>query len=232
MEKDMYAGASASKARLGLEQLEDRLALDATSFVTSLYKNLLARAPDAAGLAFWVARINAGENNQAVATDFWRSAEHRGLQVDGLYNLILHRTADANGRAFWVNQFLSGATNEFSAEVSFLTSQENLNNNNTPSLFVQDLYLTCLNRQAGTSEINFWTAALANSNVTFVASSIFGSTESYTNIINNYYKNYLNRSPADSPGLSNWLNQLQSGRGTIESVAESILGSQEYANKH
>ena len=36
---------------LSVEKLEDRLVPDATSFVTSLYQNLLNRAPDAGGLA-------------------------------------------------------------------------------------------------------------------------------------------------------------------------------------
>src|SRR5260221_683582 len=100
------------RSRLNVEQLEDRLALDATSFVTGLYNNLLNRAPDTAGLNFWVARINGGETNHDVAQDIWRSAEHRGIEVDAFYANLLHRTADAGGRAVWVNQLLTGRMNE------------------------------------------------------------------------------------------------------------------------
>src|SRR5262249_35112503 len=65
-------------AVLAIEPLEDRLALDATSFVTALYRDVLHRTPEAQGLSFWVQRIQSGTSNLQVATNFWESAEHRG----------------------------------------------------------------------------------------------------------------------------------------------------------
>src|SRR5690349_17465058 len=67
------------RANLAVEHLEDRLVPDATSFVTSLYQNLLNRAPDSGGLANYLQELQNGESHEQVATEIWRSPEHRGL---------------------------------------------------------------------------------------------------------------------------------------------------------
>src|SRR5260370_24665051 len=103
----MVPKQSTSQTVLRCEPLEDRLAHAAAGYVTSLYQNLLNRAPDASGLTFYVNEINGGLNNQAVAQQIWPSPEHRGLEVDSYYQTYLHRSADADGRAYWVNLMLN-----------------------------------------------------------------------------------------------------------------------------
>src|SRR5437016_3127058 len=78
-------------AVLSIEPLEERLALDATSFVKALYRDVLNRTPDTQGLNFWVQRLQSGSTNLQVATFFWESAEHRGLEVDQYYQTYLNR---------------------------------------------------------------------------------------------------------------------------------------------
>lgn len=223
--------AARRSACLSIEQLEDRLALNATSFVTSLYENLLNRAPDTAGLNFWVSEINSGMSNQQVATGFWQSAEHRGVEVDTYYQTFLNRAADAAGRAFWINQLTSGAMTELNVEFSFMTSVEFVNIHPNPGAFVTALYVDLLGRSPNISEQATWEVVLQNQGAGTVVIDILTSAESYTHIITGYYQTYLNRDP-DTSGLSLWLSQLQNGTGTVESVAESILGSVEYANTH
>jgi hypothetical protein len=54
-------------------------ALDNTGFVSLLYSNVLHRAPDAGGLAYWVSLLNAGMDSRAqVVVGFSESAEHIG----------------------------------------------------------------------------------------------------------------------------------------------------------
>jgi len=43
--------------------------------------------------------------------------------------------------------------------------------------------------------------------------------------------NFLGRGP-DASGLNHWVTQLQTGQGTLESVAEGFLGSVAYARKN
>jgi hypothetical protein len=71
-----------SRPLLAYERLEDRLALNATTFVKALYNDLLGRTADSNGLSYWVGQIqNNGLSNQQVATDIWRSTEHRKDEV-------------------------------------------------------------------------------------------------------------------------------------------------------
>jgi CheY-like chemotaxis protein len=64
-----------------------------------------------------------------------------------------------------------------------------------------------------------------------VVLDILTSAESYTHIITGYYEAYLNRAP-EPAGLALWLGELEDGTGTAASVADSILGSGEYADTH
>jgi Ca2+-binding RTX toxin-like protein len=54
-------------------------ALDNTGFVSLLYNNVLHRAPDAGGLAYWVSLLNTGQDSRAQeVVGFSESAEHVG----------------------------------------------------------------------------------------------------------------------------------------------------------
>jgi hypothetical protein len=218
-------------ARLSVEKLEDRLVLDATSFVTGLYQNLLNRSPDAGGLAGWVAAINNGMSNQAVATAIWQSQEHRTDEVTSYYQTFLGRSPDSAGLAAWVNLMMTGQLNEQGVEIAFLTSGEYLNNHPTADSYITGLYLNLLNRSPQIFELAIWEPILSQNGTTFVSAAIVTSTEKYIDVITSYYQTYLNRAP-DSNGLQAWLNNLVSGPGTVESVAEAILGSAEYAQIH
>ncbi|HYI62122.1 MAG TPA: DUF4214 domain-containing protein [Acidimicrobiales bacterium] len=60
-------------------------------FVTRLYDRVLERAPDAEGLAYWVARLEAGRNRGQVARSFTTQVEPRERLVIGAYQEILDR---------------------------------------------------------------------------------------------------------------------------------------------
>src|SRR5205085_12628881 len=93
-----------------------------TQYVTTLYRDLLGRDPDAAGLSYWVGLLGNGVPRAQVAQGIWESVEHRGRQVESYYTRYLHRAADADGRAFWVQAFLGGAS-ETDAAVGFLMAE-------------------------------------------------------------------------------------------------------------
>jgi Domain of unknown function (DUF4214) len=215
---------------LQCEQLETRLALTATSYVTSLYQNLLNRAPDSAGLTFWVNQINSGLSNFQVAQDFWRSAEHRALEIESYYTTYLGRTADRIGLNFWVNQMLRGEP-EVDVVAQFLTSGEYIFLHPTPANYITALYAAILSRLPSGTELNFWENELAVNGAGRVTAGILLSRESAIDIISFDYVAYLERQP-DVGGLNNWLNQLMSNTASVETVAEGIIGSTEYAALH
>jgi hypothetical protein len=126
---------------------------------------------------------------------------------------------------------LNNQANELGIENIFLNSAEYLVSHDTPSAFVTGVYLDVLGRSPTINEEASWQGVLAAFGSNTVTTSIISSAESLTRIVANDYTTYLNRTP-DSGGLNLWLSQLQTGRGTVETVAESILGSAEYAAKH
>jgi hypothetical protein len=82
-------------------------ALDNAGFVDRVYRNVLGRAPDSAGLAYWKGQIDAGMTRGRMMVEFSESAEYRGLianevYVTMMYVGMLRRAPDAGGFAFWV----------------------------------------------------------------------------------------------------------------------------------
>ena len=65
--------------------------------MTSLYSDVLGRLPDAAGLAGWVARLQAGASDALVANSLLTSTEADHRIVDQSYLEYLRRPADAGG---------------------------------------------------------------------------------------------------------------------------------------
>jgi Domain of unknown function (DUF4214)/Divergent InlB B-repeat domain len=90
--------------------------LDNGGFVDAMFRNVLGRAPDAAGRAFWVAQMGVPNNvsRAQVLLAFADSIEHRSaieaeVAVTRLYTEFLRRPADNEGFAFWVRQMETGA---------------------------------------------------------------------------------------------------------------------------
>ena len=147
-------------------------------FVTQLYANVLGRAPDAAGLAFWTEAMHGGQSRADVLLAFSDSAEYRqktdGAFAQGLwianpeavdvmraYLAVLDRLPDAGGLAHWaaardggleqselVGAFVSSA--EFQARFGGLSNRD----------FVEQLYRTALDREADAGGLAAWTYTL------------------------------------------------------------------------
>ncbi len=73
----------------------------ATDVVRAAYESIAGRPVDAAGLAYWRPRVQAG-GARALAADLVRGAAARGRVVDERYGQILGRKPDPAGRAYWV----------------------------------------------------------------------------------------------------------------------------------
>jgi Domain of unknown function (DUF4214) len=90
--------------------------LDNTQFVTLLYLNVLGRAPDPGGLAFWVGQLNSGAMTRGqVMLGFSESPEYKQtsfnkVYVTMIYVGMLRRAPEQGGFDFWVNQLNGGAS--------------------------------------------------------------------------------------------------------------------------
>ncbi len=200
------------------------------TYVTHLYRDVLQRDPDSAGLNTWIQQLSAGTPRLQVAHAFWASAEHRGLQVDGYYQTYLHRVADANGRSALVNQMVNGLS-ETSAILAFLTSAEYQRLHPDNSAYVDALYTDVLGRAADTQGKTAFVQKLQNgTSRATVAGEFLGSAERFGRVVDSYYTGFLKRTES-SAERQGWVQQLLDGRQTTQSLAELFLSSAEYFNR-
>jgi Ca2+-binding RTX toxin-like protein len=133
-------GSGGADLLTGVERLtfsDGSLALDTLGSAGSVYRIYSAmfnRAPDMAGLGYWMKALDSGAKVVEIANGFVNSAEFVSLYganatdeifVKALYNNVLHRDPDDAGRAYWVNALHSGGTRS-EALVGFSDSAENI----------------------------------------------------------------------------------------------------------
>jgi hypothetical protein len=98
-----------------------------------IYQAAFNRAPDAAGLGYWINALDDGMAFTDVADGFVHSAEFLQLYgahpgpadlVTGIYRNVLHRDPDAGGLGFWLDAMQKGVS-PTELLVSFSESTEN-----------------------------------------------------------------------------------------------------------
>ena len=87
--------------------------LNNTQFVNLVYQNVLGRAPDTAGLNFWVGQLNGGATRGQVMLGFSESAEFKAssankVYVTMMYTGMLRRAPDQGGFDYWVGYIGTG----------------------------------------------------------------------------------------------------------------------------
>jgi RHS repeat-associated protein len=94
------------------------------AWVDAMYNNLLGRAPDAGGDAYWIQQLAHGANRTSVAFGFAASSERESEHITADYLKYLGRVPDGAGLSFWLDQFVNhGKTNE-DLITGFLASDE------------------------------------------------------------------------------------------------------------
>jgi len=96
--------------------------------------------------------------------------------------------------------------------------------------YVQDLYFQALGRLGSQGELDSWVAQLPALGRSGVATQIFRSGEALGRVVDRLYIEYLNRR-ADPGSKSLWVGEIAAGRRTIETVANALLASPEFANR-
>ncbi|MBX7164744.1 MAG: S8 family serine peptidase [Pirellulales bacterium] len=197
------------------------------AFVGALYRDVLGRAGDSAGVNFWVQQLQGGAARSTVAGAFWNSTEHRGAQVDAWYATFLGRSAGAGERAAWIG-YLQNGGNELDAIRTFTSVPEYNSRFASNSAFVQSLYTNLLGRSADSGGLSFWTQVLAGGGTRGqVVNSFLGATEFLGREVDRAYQTWLDRS-ADPSGRQGWVNALRSGTMSLAGMNVLILGSDEY----
>lgn len=200
---------------------------NSTSYVQQLYWDILGRQADTSGLQSWVAKLNSGVSRQEIASAFYRSAEHRAMQINEYYQTYLGRDADAAGLRTWGNMFAAGA-NESDIIRSITSSAEYYNRHGgSNESFVRSLYSHHLGRDVDTQGLNTWVTSLDNGATrSEVVSNILDSVEHRRRLIDSAYDDHLRRD-VDDVGQAGWLSAL-SGDLTQDELDVAIFSSDEY----
>lgn len=134
-------GNGGSDLLTGVERLtfsDGAMALDTLGNAGSIYRLYSAmfnRAPDEAGIGFWIGVIDRGVSLTSVANGFVDSAEFNDLYganasnttfLTALYNNVLHRAPDAAGLQFWVDSMTINGATRADVLIGFSDSAENI----------------------------------------------------------------------------------------------------------
>jgi hypothetical protein len=199
---------------------------DRRQWLHALYADLLDRAPDAGGLAYWTGQLDSGRSLEFVADGFLRSQEYCTRIITGLYDQLLSRTPDAGGLAGWVGTMENGTALQ-QIILGFCNSAEYQNNNPPPAQFVESLYERLLRRASDPGGKQFWIDALqAGRGTAYVINGFLSSQEYCNNSVTNLYLTLLGRQP-DVDGLAFWVTTMSDGT-PFQQIQLGFLTSPEY----
>lgn len=148
------------------------------AYVAWLYDQVLGRAADAGGLAYWtqnlssgdlsradlaLALVDSGEKLQIVASHALDIGASDIGVLTRMYDALYDRRPDIDGLNYWIKRSEAGISLAYIAD-SFIDSDEATNDLDN-SAFVAHLYQTALERQATALELAEWNALLANGHV-------------------------------------------------------------------
>jgi subtilisin family serine protease len=146
--------------------------------VQGYYRTILGREPDPAGLAHWLDRFQAGDEEEHILAAFLASEEfyrQHGSDVrdwlTGVYGAVLGRLPDGPGRTYWDQALSSGSPRQVVA-ASILHSPE------AHGWVVGDAYHALLRREPDAAGAAWWVAALQQGqSPSQVTAAIAGSWE-------------------------------------------------------
>jgi hypothetical protein len=235
---------------LWVEPLEDRTVPQASgltgnqAIVSQLFTDLLRRAPDSTGLAFWSSQLNQGQSVAQVALGIENSLEFRTNEVNSLYQCFLNRSADPAGLSFFVSLLNSqnneesddfddfrehGGTTALNAALTLLLGSQEFfqDQGGTNAGFVTALYQDLLGRAPDPAGAQSHEQALANGvSRGQVVQSFLSSPEFETLAVQRAYQQLLRRT-ADPSGLQNFTSALSQGQ-PVDNLVAAIAGSPEY----
>ncbi len=199
--------------------------------VIQVYRDLLQREVEAAGLAFWSGLLDQGVTRAEVVRQIESSREHQTNVVQDLYGQLLGRQADAAGLDSFVNVLSTGGTVD-QVKAALLRSEEYFDRaGGTVEGFLNTLYQDVLGRALDASGATTWGLLLAlfPSARGLVVQGVLSSQEAKEDLVQGFYQGFLGRA-ADDLGLADFVAALHAGTRQ-EDVLARVVGSQEYLER-
>lgn len=215
---------------------------DPVDFVTQQYRDFLGRAPDTAGLAYWVNQLKTGATTRAQLVEaFMQESVFRGRldPIVRLYTAYFKRLPDYPGLMFWLNtmhpatgtgQSLAQVSEAFAQSGEFVATYGPLNNTS----FITRVYQNVLGRDPEAEGYAYWMKRLAEGMprgevmLAFSESAENQSATASTQFDTVLYVGMFKRVP-NATEHAQWLADVQAGRANVLNLIDSLLQSSEYA---
>ncbi len=245
---------------LPLNPIKSEAASGVDDFVKRCYKVALQREPDKQGFNFWKGKVTNKELvGSSVVYNFIFSDEYTNQHksdkefVNDLYTMFMGRAADKEGYKFWCDKLSKGASRQdvfagfanseefyklccdYGITAGYFTNEYDFQQVNNVNLFVERLYIICLNRIGDKSGQQYWVDGMLKGDLTGIscAANYIKSPEyislKLTNekYVENLYLAFMGRS-FDVPGKAYWFGPLNEGLTSRDQVFEGFANSPEF----
>lgn len=196
------------------------------ALTTALYRDLLGRDPEPAGLAHWTAALASGVSQSELVREITISLEYTTLRVRAAYRDVLGREGEPAGVLDWVSRVMEGRIAVDDVQLAFYKEREfYLRAGGTPQAFVRHLYAVMLDRPATASEVSTRAAQVGTRGIPRMVDDVWWSVEAARARAARYYPTFLGRE-VDPTGKVFWGDVLlRDGEGAVRI---GIAGSDEY----
>jgi alpha-tubulin suppressor-like RCC1 family protein len=217
---DQFAGSAEFLLKYG--------SLDNTGYVQQLYRNVLGREADPAGLTDWVGQLNNGVSRGAILVGFSESPEFQAdmadqVEIIRLYDLLLQRMPTDAELQNWLG-FLQGCD-----QTDTLFAQ-GYPSGMADADYVSLVFQGFLRRAADAGTLSNFGTALTDGTATHASlvNTLLTSTEFTTFIapVSRLYMAAFRRVP-DAGGLDNWVAYVRAGN-SLQSTADAFVASPEF----
>jgi len=201
------------------------------AIVNKFYQQVLNRNADDAGLQYWANQLHNGAQPGAIAQGIFESNEHLDPIITQYYEQFLLRAPDQQGLTFWRDQVWKVYGGPEQVIAGMISSPEFFQSaGGTNTGWVTQLYQRLLKRAPDTQGLQFWVGLLDQHQATEsqVVLGFLSSTEYYTNLVDGFFQQYLERAPS-SAELAQYLSQLQAG-ASQRAIQIKIVDTPEYLN--
>ncbi|MCC6417524.1 MAG: proprotein convertase P-domain-containing protein [Gemmataceae bacterium] len=197
-------------------------------FIHRVYIDLLGRAPDAGGLAFWTGLFENGLSRYEMVRSVLNSPEYRTRFIREQFRVLLRRTADANAINVYMNLFAQGFSPDY-LKAQILGSREFIaqHGNGNSFLFLDGVYRAVLRRPLDEAGRAHWGSYLQVNGPVATALAILQSADGDAALVASTYDRYLLRTP-DAQGMQIYVQMLQTPGKRDEDLIAGILASVEY----
>lgn len=195
-------------------------------YVCRVYRDMLGRAAEPEGKAYWVDRIDGGQPRYEILNAFSRTSEYRVRAVRRIYTQLVGRDATASERTYWADQLKS--KNPDVLRSALLGSAELRTRAGGIDGWAPAMYQLVLRRPAtpGEAAAAKALATTGGKSPTAVALALLGTPEADTATVQAVYESYLRRTPPPTEAAF-WVGRLRAGAFETRMVVE-IVAANEY----